>query len=73
LCFLVSIKKKNICQKVFKKKFGASMVCISICPKLSSIWFPFEQFYDEWMVNGVRGKHKICLGDFYSQADRFGT
>ena len=33
------------------------MVCISICPKLSSIWFPFEQFYDEWMVNGVRGKH----------------
>ena len=24
------------------KKIGASMVCISICRKLSSIWFPFH-------------------------------
>ena len=37
------IKKKDICQKIFQKKFGAIMVCISICPKLSSPWFPFGE------------------------------
>ena len=36
-----SIKKKYMPEKN-SKKFSASMVCISICPKLSSILFPFS-------------------------------
>ena len=39
--YFISIKKKIICNKKKSKIFGANMVCISICRKLSSILLPF--------------------------------
>ena len=39
--YFINIKKKVICKIKNSKIFGATMVCISICRKLSSILLPF--------------------------------
>ena len=46
----ISIEKKIICKKN-SKIFGANMVCISICHKLSSILLPFEENKDRYVIN----------------------